>query len=60
MARLLWNGGSRSSGSSGVDQARLTYWMSSGGSQRVDIAQITSNMLEGSMSSSTTTTQRPA
>ena len=45
---------------SGVDQARLMYWISSGGSQRVDMAQVTSNRFDGSISSSTTITQRPA
>ena len=60
MARVFSQGGSRSIGSSGVDQARLIYSMSATGSQRVDIAQITSSRLVGSISASTTITQRLA
>src|SRR5213080_3169728 len=46
-------------GSSGVAQQFSTISMSVAGSTRVVIAQITSSMLEGSMSSSTITTKRP-
>src|ERR1051325_1135849 len=46
-------------GSSGPDQARRKVSMSCAGSQRVHIAHITSLMLEGSTSSSTTATKRP-
>ena len=46
-------------GSSGPLHIRRMKSMSSIGSQRVDIAQITSNMSVGSTSSSTTTAKRP-
>src|SRR5260221_3832151 len=59
MARELVELALSSNGSSGPLQARRTKSMSLAGSQRVQIAHITSNRSVGSTSSSTTATKRP-
>src|SRR3954451_17477808 len=59
MARELVELALSSSGSSGPLQARRTKSMSLAGSQRVQIAHITSNRSVGLTSSSTTATKRP-